>query len=1108
MAIDPLAHLKASWQRALENPVDANALRSLSAMTRDVFYTELHQSPDQLTTKKVVILTEIADNMHCALQNLQSQQVPGDNQTSANLQSELNAVDRELQTNLRELEFEDHVLNILFSEERTEQLEDWGNYYYLKFTRTENAIYASYTVKFLEKAARLYERAGEPLRAAETRMKLAKMRLLTSRNPLTNIERDLNQGQVRYRTKFGVMNEGITLDHLDSCLIKKSKINVKREPNIHGKLVDTYNFKVLDHAGDDVRRIVHSFKEPGMRGVMDQAGIGSISVTEEPFYYFKREGEKLINDPEQALAMGRALVLTVEGVGTIRIGNDPEMGETYNRVLIQVDPEGSLEKLQQMASMVGLSSAICEQTPADLHRLKVNKLLHFLYPREMTHMHLTYGRQIYEYPVDSILAICEDLAPGAKAHIEKYLPGMVFVRSFTRGQQFYMLQGVSSQLEQRGLRGFIHGVGGTRVKNAASSVASIMQVGCIPSNVRCENGFFSEGSSVRLDHETGGAHYFFTRAVTQRACNARDPINQLALGGLYQIIFPTSAAEGMPDCRESDCYGLCNLNATGVDQTAYTQRPNLMELVQQCESGGGTLANEVLFRHIDPNIAAITYQDPRKQILPILLKNPHFFPLDYVTMEQRLNYMMQHAPSVQKELVLQTLLEAAPNYFPEECAEHSDRLNYIAANYDSVLALVVGKYKEIDGEGYFLQMRINEYWLIDPRAELIAEFRQSGLMRPENEAFLSSLIQERTHFSDQMFANAHSLGRRALTIEATRRNWFAYPYLYIERLRNELARKSEQELSVFYRDYLPQIKELKEGCQQNLYHADQEGSDSLNRQLLTDTGWNDALRNPTIIIALFALEAARNKNVDEATDLITFDQDTGPAQITDMIYFGLLNNPLALLESLPLNGPDREGYLETYVKRKNINNFGAILGAVSTASTLFNSTPFDLPKPRRIDQPYSPESWENNKVAHLLSSVVTEIENIPIEDLLKNNAQYTPEQLTEQSRQGFIMLCEKMLLDPSQCSLEELVERIASTPYLLDPGISHFLYDRIHLLAALRDRTPLTAFPLKGGQVVHIGEIMMALVEHISKKGVSVENAIAAEQLYIRITHLADQLNI
>jgi hypothetical protein len=289
----------------------------------------------------------------------------------------------------------------------------------------------------------------------------------------------------------------------------------------------------------------------------------------------------------------------------------------------------------------------------------------------------------------------------------------------------------------------------------------------------------------------------------------------------------------------------------------------------------------------------------------------------------------------------------------------------------------------------------------------------------------------------------------------------------------------------------------------------------LNRDLLTGK-WNADLREPEVITALFALEAIKMKNGKADTNsLIEFSVNTpdDPLRtISECLYQGLKTHHPALLEKLPNNlKPKTESplasqviFLNEYIRRSKVEEtFLPILTAINQAyEKVLNKAPDLTPrKEAKLNIAYESKNW-NDHYLKILSAILDVVDKKSDDELLKLKAtRYSPADLKSQTLDGFKILMKKENLQTKDMTVEQIIHAITTSFFLLDPMISHVFYDRLHILAALKSNAPIAT--LDGD--ITMRDLMLGIMNSF-KEGVTEQNAIAAEQFYLRMVLLYEKL--
>jgi hypothetical protein len=286
------------------------------------------------------------------------------------------------------------------------------------------------------------------------------------------------------------------------------------------------------------------------------------------------------------------------------------------------------------------------------------------------------------------------------------------------------------------------------------------------------------------------------------------------------------------------------------------------------------------------------------------------------------------------------------------------------------------------------------------------------------------------------------------------------------------------------------------------------GGYSVIRQLITDPNLNAPLQDPWFILALF-----RRNQSDNPIEISGLN-------VAEMLTAGFRDQHPALLEGQPYNNAffaedinmvhdqaHEERLLKCFLVRKECS-FVLVIRAIEIATQKIGVTDVGHAAVHsRFDDIYGSTLWENGDIVacfQQLKQCIDSEEKFSVQGHTFVNSY-------GQSLRGFITLCrilypESDLVDArlnfAFVSSTDLVEKIANHPtLLLEYDICHLWYDVMHLKAMFAGQSH--RYPFKDGQFSLI-DIVEKILSHIQKTGLKPENAITAQQLYLRLYALAD----
>ncbi|KTD43134.1 hypothetical protein [Legionella parisiensis] len=114
---------------------------------------------------------------------------------------------------------------------------------------------------------------------------------------------------------------------------------------------------------------------------------------------------------------------------------------------------------------------------------------------------------------------------------------------------------------------------------------------------------------------------------------------------------------------------------------------------------------------------------------------------------------------------------------------------------------------------------------------------------------------------------------------------------------------------------------------------------------------------------------------------------------------------------------------------------------------------------------------------------------------------YNNANLPGEVNRGLKTLLEYLKLDSTPPTLEVLIEKFLSSSAILDPQVSHMLFDSTHFAVALKDNG-IDKISLADNIEISFSELMLACMEKIRITGVNENNAMIAQQLVLRMQWL------
>lgn len=935
---------------------------------------------------------------------------------------------------------------------------------YFELTQTADPILFHCT----ESLAQQYIEKGDFSKAMNIRMRAAQVH--SPSHPFTEWNTLLKKAP---KTQFGIIATG-----LDSTLLKNHCLIVQDRGHLHleGELMHGARDQ-LDKTLKEITTNPDLFCSYLPKGFCQK-----VTATETNDLYYKcvidndKWDSKIAKDPSQGYKFGKAKEIHFEGVGKVIFGDSKEIYNNYKRIQIELDPDArpeAAEKIKVMLSALGLGGISTNSRPMDDKKIQILTLFRALYPSQA--YPLERDPNILNLPITKLQEEIEKAVPEMKEVFPKYLDplnNLMYKQEVYPGQEVWCVR-VADEARKNGAIGIFQGLTGPE-DNIFESIDLIMDDGALSTQDRLKNGIIKLGASPKKDLKKGGGKNFCGRIMVEALLGY--PSDDFALSSGICILWDINLVD-RAYAYEKDLYGT-------KDKDVYGKRKNIPETV-----------------------LSLNQTDKSKPIKTFEIFDEHGKKIKReVNYETRIFKSVTN-PGDEKKV---EFIQGANN---EVCVPNRVGPEHMRGILVRTQKQKIELIKKLEKSKKIVTENGNKFVIIKNRKIPVEKFIHVGSTFPryawldpdqQDKAIIqmaqqSALEQQSTQLIKDGTIHSHSTE-------------------VLDGLREFFKTKSVKELEKYYRrinyfllDYDETSKKIKSFATKCSKRFDEQrlnlsGQDSLNRELLVSKKLTSFLSDPEVILGIFAAEASAEKGDTAGKDKILIFKDR---LVSQMIYHGLKAHHPVLLESLPLNNATianlSNDHLKEYQERKNIQEtFVPVLKAIDKAyEEVYGHPPILNDKPHPLDEPYDIKQW--GKYKKVCDQIVDHIKDKDETSLFKLESNYTPDQLKKQVKKGFNRLFKLMKIDPTKLSLDEVVDKILSSHEILDQGVSHILYDRLHLLVALRSQDLKVS--LKDGEVA-IGDIFLRAFEKLGSEGANVNNAIAAEQFYIRMMMIAEKLNL
>lgn len=365
---------------------------------------------------------------------------------------------------------------------------------------------------------------------------------------------------------------------------------------IDGKTMKTVDFKVNHVFRNQLQTLIngmHQFSSQEMKDflVLNQSHAKGLKIEEVPF----------VLSHETNKSVGTAYKITLDGLGSLVVGNSKQFPNLFDRVRIEMDENKSLYECHELLSFFDLDGAIRLSSEEDIERLKIGQLFRIFYPKEATL--LERQDRFFTLSVEQLKQEMIKQVPQMQSLLDKHLPTMEKVEILP-GRVRYAVPELANMAYNLGGRALVSTLTGSVSDDEMFvRLASILKMGMLASEERYSDGMVVSGLSSSGDFYTGGADSVFTQFLTEKNFNEKMSLNNLYWGKV-RILFSLDALNTGTYQYHEDSYGVRRVDETQSywSDRRYLNRPDILSFVKR-EGKGFNFGNEVMVKErIDPSL--------------------------------------------------------------------------------------------------------------------------------------------------------------------------------------------------------------------------------------------------------------------------------------------------------------------------------------------------------------------------------------------------------------------------------------------------------------------------------------------------------------------------
>ncbi|HHF7349238.1 TPA: hypothetical protein ACPSKE_002441 [Legionella feeleii] len=352
-------------------------------------------------------------------------------------------------------------------------------------------------------------------------------------------------------------------------------------------------------------------------------------------------------------------------------------------------------------------------------------------------------------------------------------------------------------------------------------------------------------------------------------------------------------------------------------------------------------------------------------------------------------------------------------------------------------------------------------------------------------------------------------------------------HLKIRLAGNEFAATRKQLMATYEKEVIALRDQLRESYADVQY----TGNNSKMQEVLTNpeiiaalTGKNQAL---LAAILAFEIEAENESGVCDAT-FIRSAKSQQSGEIINYTLGSILSSALALpqsfIASCPLNTKrdklDEALALRSHIRQKCFTE-KLLLKVEATLVDLCKSYESDINLEHFVmtaDAHYTPEAWQDDDYLSRLEIIYNPVSK---DDFCANP------NIPFEVKEGLLLLIQALYpgvnvgINPNtntlivaEVSFDNFMNDFLSTTHVLNPRISHFLFDTLHFGVALTRGDVIAKIQLKD-KTISFKDLIEQAMKTINQTGVDSTNSVMAEQLALRtkmleswcITHSKLEMN-
>jgi hypothetical protein len=351
-------------------------------------------------------------------------------------------------------------------------------------TQKGNLVLTTYAHRCYDKAADIYLKNGNIQQAFEMHRLSAEVGQIDGSHFLYNLEPVLDQ----MAGQQDLAQKGLKFSGLDSGELKQGTISFRKR-QISGQKKIQAVFRVPPYARANMNKTLSAIHSnlPAFISSLPPNIKSTVKILNdvEDGYQGEVAGEFRQN-LKDGLVMGKAIEIQFQGIGSVKVGNDPREASLYQRFTVEIDanqpPGQAMNKMQAMLNSLGMGYILGEELPEEIERKKIACLFHTFYPKDAFSME---REQIfYEMSPSYLQEEIVKRVPAMKEVFANYLDNsnLLKLEEMSPNYSVLSINDLSDHMQKVGAVGLMAGFEGD-----VSTLAKVITGGPLASQERFES---------------------------------------------------------------------------------------------------------------------------------------------------------------------------------------------------------------------------------------------------------------------------------------------------------------------------------------------------------------------------------------------------------------------------------------------------------------------------------------------------------------------------------------------------------------------------------------------------------------------------------------------